>query len=94
MQLAVPSPEATLLECQRLQIHLDNEQKEHSRTRAELNTAHIKLTALDQARAENDLIQSASIATQNKIQRELDALREKAIDQAEQIQVRDVASWS
>jgi hypothetical protein len=76
------------MECRRLQAALDKEVKEHSKTKADLSSVQAALTAAlslgDSGRAKSD---GTGSGTQMHQKRELLALRETNIDQAEQIQV-------
>lgn len=87
LQLAVPTPEVTLMECYRLQAALDKEIEEHSKTKADLSSVHGALAAANLSRADSDKAKNAGTGTLMQQKRELVALREKNIDQAEQIQV-------
>jgi hypothetical protein len=76
------------MECRRLQAALDKEIKEHSKTRADLSSVQAALAAgLSQGDSDRAKSAGSGPGTQMHQKRELLALRETNIDQAEQIQV-------
>lgn len=88
----MPTPEVTLMECRRLQAALDKEVQEHSKTKMDLSSVQAALAA-SISQGDSDRAKSAGTGsgsgpgTQMHQKRELLALRETNIDQAEQIQV-------
>ena len=88
LQLAIPSPESTLLECSRLKDLLSKEIAEHLTSKNEIATLQNSITSMKimKSEMENDL--NNQIIQYKKCDIEVKSLREVTADQSEQIQVR------
>ena len=88
LELAVPSPEALLKECQQLRMALDAEVASHLRTKANLSTVQQALADMTLSRQQSEEARSAAASSGFKKQQlELASLRENNIDLSEQVQV-------
>ena len=94
LSLAVPASEHTLTECKRLQKLLDNEIQEHLTTKTNLSKIQrASITIQSERNDENELrndnirVQEQQQQRQQQLLLEVGSLREKTMDQAEQIQV-------
>ena len=89
LELAVPSPESVLKECQQLRMSLDAEVASHVRTKANLAAVQQALTDMTLSRQQSEEARSAAASSGfKKHQLELASLRENNIDLSEQVQVR------
>lgn len=89
LELAVPSPESVLQECQRLRMSLDTEVVSHERTKASLGVVQHALADMTLARRQSEEARTTAAASSGtrKQQLELASLRENNIDLSEQVQV-------
>jgi hypothetical protein len=89
LELAVPSPESVLQECQRLRMSLDAEVASHERTKASLGVVQHALADMTLARRQSEEARTTAAASggTRKQQLELASLRENNIDLSEQVQV-------
>lgn len=89
LELAVPSPESVLQECQRLRLSLDAEVASHERTRASLGVVQHALADMTLAKRQSEEARTTAAASSStrKQQLELASLRENNIDLSEQVQV-------
>lgn len=88
LEMAVPSPESVLQECQRLRMSLDAEVASHERTKASLGVVQHALADMTLARRQSEEAStSAASSSTRKQELELASLRENNIDLSEQVQV-------
>jgi hypothetical protein len=89
LELAVPSSESVLQECQRLRMSLDAEVASHERTKASLGVVQHALADMTLARRQSEEARTTAAASSSirKQQLELASLRENNIDLSEQVQV-------
>ena len=94
LSLSVPASEHTLTECKRLQKLLDNEIQEHLTTKKNLSKIQRASITIQSERSDENQLRNDNIRVQEQQQQrqqqlllEVASLREKTLDQAEQIQV-------
>ena len=94
LSLAVPASETSQAECKRLQKQLDNEIQEHLTTKMNLSKIQrASMTFQSEKDQKNKLRNDDTLVQEQQQQRQLQqllevgSLREKTLDQAEQIQV-------